>query len=33
MEMKNYIQTNYQTVTLEDMAKQFHLSSRTFQIY
>ena len=26
MEMKNYIQTNYQTVTLEDMAKQFHLS-------
>lgn len=24
--MKNYIQTNYQTVTLEDMAKQFHLS-------
>ena len=26
MAMLNYIQTNYQTVTLEDMAKQFHLS-------
>ena len=26
MEMMNYMQTNYQTVTLEDMAKQFHLS-------
>ena len=24
--MLNYIQTNYQTVTLEDMAEQFHLS-------
>ena len=24
--MLNYIQTNYQTVTLEDMAQQFHLS-------
>lgn len=24
--MLNYIQTNYQSVTLEDMAKQFHLS-------
>ena len=24
--MQNYIQANYQTVTLEDMAKQFHLS-------
>ncbi len=24
--MLNFIQTNYQTVTLEDMAKQFHLS-------
>ena len=27
MEMLNYIQTNYQTVTLEDMADQFHLST------
>ena len=26
MEMMNYMQTNYQTVTLEDMAAQFHLS-------
>lgn len=26
MEMLNYIQGNYQTVTLEDMAEQFHLS-------
>lgn len=24
--MLNFIQTNYQTVTLEDMAEQFHLS-------
>lgn len=24
--MQNYIQANYQTVTLEDMAEQFHLS-------
>lgn len=27
MNMLNYIQTNYQTVTLEDMAAQFHLST------
>lgn len=26
MEMLNYIQSNYQTITLEDMAEQFHLS-------
>lgn len=26
MEMQNYIQANYQTVTLEDMAKRFHLT-------
>ena len=26
MEMMNYIQSNYQTITLEDMAAQFHLS-------
>lgn len=26
MEMLNYIQGNYQTITLEDMAEQFHLS-------
>lgn len=26
IEMLNYIQSNYQTITLEDMAKQFHLS-------
>lgn len=26
MAMKNYILANYQTITLEDMAKQFHLS-------
>jgi 2-isopropylmalate synthase len=26
MEMMNYIQSNYQTITLEGMAKQFHLS-------
>ena len=25
--MLNYIQTNYQTVTLEDMANEFHLST------
>ena len=25
--MLNYIQANYQTVTLEDMAKEFHLST------
>ena len=27
MEMINYIQSNYQTVTLEDMADAFHLST------
>lgn len=26
MKMINFMQTNYQTVTLEDMAAQFHLS-------
>ena len=26
VEMQNYIQANYQTVTLGDMAEQFHLS-------
>lgn len=26
MEMMNFMQTNYQTVTLEDVAKEFHLT-------